>query len=164
MSMTFVSGWEQPKLATIADEASLALQRTGLSGNQQKQRNIHPNQIEYQKKNNALREADAIFLTFFNETAVRNAVQRAQTLFKHEATINQLLTEMISATPVITIDQGTHQAEDRSSGGFKLHFDARRTDGLCFHFYVGQELDGNLKIIEISYMNAGTKVEAHPSA
>lgn len=164
MSMTFVTGWEKPKLAVIPDDTTLDTQRTGLSGNQQKALGIHKNQIEYAKKNNALREADQIFLTFFDEPSVRAAVQKAQSLFKHEAAINTLLTNMIAATPVVTIDQGTHQAEDRSSGGFKLHFDARRPDGLCFHFYVGQDSDGSLKLIEISYMNAGTKVEAHPSA
>lgn len=162
--MVFTATWNKPNLAAVPDENTLNAQRQGLSGNQQKQRGIHPNQIEYAKKNNALREADAIFLTFFNETSVRNAVQRAQSLFKHESTTNTLLTNMIAADPTITIDQGTHQAEDRSGGGFKLHFDARRPDNLCFHFYVGQEMDGSLSIVEISYMNGGTKVESHPKA
>lgn len=162
MSMVFTPGWEKPKLAVIPDDATLTAQRNGLSGNQQKQLNIHPNQIAYQQKNNALRLADAIFLDFFDETSVRNAIQHAQSRFKHEAQINQLLSDMIAPTPQIRIDQGTHQAEDRTSGGFMLHFDARRPDNLCFHLYVGQDSIGNLRIIEISYMNGGTKVAAHP--
>lgn len=163
MSMIFTPAWNKPKLAVIPDEATLSAQRTGLSGTKQKAQGIHPNQIAYAKKNNALREADAIFLTFFNETNVRNAVQFAQSKFKHESTINTLLTNMISSTPTITIDQGTHQAEDNASGGFKLHFDARRPDNLCFHLYVGQSATGTLEIIEISYKHSGSRVEAFPT-
>lgn len=164
MSMRFVPGWEKPKLTVIPSDADLATRRTGLSGTQQKNQGIHPNQIEYAKKNNALREADQVFLTFFGEASVRAAVQKSQTLFKHEPAVNSLLSNMVALTPEIVIDQGTHQAEDRHGGGFKLHFDARDVAGKCFHMYVGQDVEGHLQIIEISYMNAGAAVAAHPSA
>jgi hypothetical protein len=161
MTMIFAPGWEKPKLATIPDDATLATQRANLSNGGQRAAGIHPSQIKYAQKNNALREADAIFLTFFDESSVRAAVQKAQTQFKHEATINTLLADMIGAAVTCTVDQGTHQAEDRSGGGFKLHFDVRRPDRLCFHFYVGQNADGTLKLVEISYMNAGSHVSAN---
>lgn len=164
VTMTFVPGWERPKLAAIPSDAELLQQRAGLSGARQKALKIHPKDIEYQRKNNALREADGIFLDFFDEPSVRSAVQQAQPLFKHEPAINTLLEDMIGSSKEIRIDQGTHQAEDRHAGGFKLHFDARRPDNLCFHFYVGQNANGSLKIIEISYMNGGNKVEATPTA
>lgn len=159
MTMTFTPGWEKPKLTTIPDDTELTTRRAGKSGNAQKNEGIHPNQIAYAKKNNALREADAIFLTFFDEPSVRGAVQRAQGDFNHDPAIKQLLADMISPTAATVIDQGTHQAEDRHTGGFKLHFDVRRSDNLCFHFYTGQNTDGTLKIIEISYMVAGNRVE-----
>lgn len=157
--MTFTPGWEKPKLAVIPTEAELIVRRAGKSGNAQKTEGIHASQIKYAEKNNALREADAIFLTFFDEPSVRGAVQRAQAAFNHDPDIKALLADMISPTAKTVIDQGTHQAEDRHSGGFKLHFDVRRSDNLCFHFYVGQNPDATLKIIEISYMAAGTKIE-----
>lgn len=161
MTMTFTPGWEKPKLTTIPDEPELVTRRAGKSGNAQKAEGIHPKQIEYAKKNNALREADQIFLTFFDEPSVRGAVQRAQGEFKHDPNISALLKDMISPGAATVVDQGTHQAEDRHTGGFKLHFDVRRADNLCFHFYVGQNPDSTLKIIEISYMAGATKVEEH---
>ena len=162
MSMTFTAEWNKPKLHHIPSDSELATQRAGLSKTKQKKAGIDEKTIEYKKTNNALRLGDAIFLSLFNEPNVRSAIQKAQSSFKHEATINSLLTKMIAASPVIEVDQGTHQAEDAASGGFMLHFDARDVDKKCFHLYVGQEIDGSLKLIEISYMKGSDKVEAHP--
>jgi hypothetical protein len=149
MSMTFTPNWNKPNLAPVP-----VLGPTPT--NKQLKNNA------YIEKNNQKRLDGQIFLTLFSETDVRNAVQKANSKFKQEADINTLLASMIDETTEITIDQGTHQEEDRSSGGFKLHFDARRPDNKCFHLYVGQATDAKLEIIEISYMNGGTKVEAHP--
>jgi hypothetical protein len=149
MTMNFVTGWEKPKIAPVpvlGDSPS----------------NKQVKNKAYIEKNNQLRLDDAIFLTFFNQTDVRNAVQKAVSRYKKDAAINTLLADMIGSTVVIDVDQGTHQAEDRHSGGFKLHFDARRPDKKCFHMYVGQDSSGALDIIEISYMNGQTKMEEHP--
>ena len=151
MSMTFTPGWDAAKLQPVPV--------------------LGPNPTNKQKKNkayiisnNAKRTDGAIFLTLFNETDVRGAIQRANGKYNNEPNIKKLLTDMIGTTTTIVIDQGTHQEEDRSTGGFKLHFDARDTTSKCYHLYVGQSLNGQLGIIEISYMNGGTKVEAHPTA
>lgn len=165
MSIVFTPGWDRAKLAAIPDATTLATQRTGLSGAQQKKQGIHPSQITYAQNNNAKRQMGEVFLTLFNETDVRNAVQKAQSSFNQEASINALLQMMIGNTHTVTVDQGTHQEEDAVGGGFMLHFDARRPgDNLCFHLYVGQNPNGSLKITEISYMSGGNKVTAHPTA
>ena len=151
MTMTFTAGWAQPKLGVVP---ALGANAT----NKQKKNKA------YIENNNQKRLDGAIFLTLFNETDVRNAIQQAQGQYNNaHATIKTLLTEMIGSTVSITIDQGTHQAEDADGGGFKLHFDARRPDNKCFHLYVAQDLTGALKITEISFMDGGNKVEAHPS-
>lgn len=150
MTMIFTPGWDQPKLSPVP-----VLGPTPTSKQRKNQ--------TYIISNNQKRIDGAVFLTLFNQTDVRNAIQTAHSKFKHEATINTLLNDMIGSVVTITIDQGTHQEEDRSSGGFKLHFDARRPDNKCFHLYVGQALSGELIIIEISYMNGGTHVEAFPT-
>jgi hypothetical protein len=160
--MIFTPNWKQPKLTPIADDGTLAARRAGLSKTQQKKQGIHPSQIDYAKKNNAIREAGKLFLTLFDETSVRNCIQKANASFKHDPEVNALLALAIGTQGTVTIDQGTHQDEDVDTGGFKLHFDVRRpSDNLCFHFYIGQNLDGTLKIIEISYMNNG-KIDVHP--
>ncbi len=165
MSMIFTAGWNKANLAVIPDAVTLTAQRAGLSGAKQKQQGIHPNQIAYAQSNNARRQLGEVFLTLFNETDVRNAVQKAQSSFNQENNINTLLQMMIGSTHVVTIDQGTHQEEDAVGGGFILHFDARRPgDNLCFHLYVGQNLNGSLKITEVSYMSGGNKVTAHPTS
>ncbi|MEX0885052.1 MAG: hypothetical protein WD009_01315 [Phycisphaeraceae bacterium] len=161
--MTFTLHWQQPKLQAVPDDRTLAQQRQGLSGNQQKKQGIHPSQINYAQQNNQKRLDGQVYLGLFNETEVRNAIQRAQGKFQDPG-VTQLLLDAIGTAQQITIDQGTHQDEDLASGGFMLHFDARRPDGKCFHLYVGQNPDGTLKIIEISYMNGQTKVQDHPRA
>jgi|SRR5690348_1138673 len=151
MTMTFTPTWNQPKLGTVP-----------VLGPNPTNKQVKNKQ--YIESNNQKRLDGAIFLSVFNETDVRNAVQKAQGKFSGaDIEIKTLLTNMIGSTVNITIDQGTHQAEDVSTGGFKLHFDARRPDNLCFHLYVGQENNGELKLTEVSFMRGGTKVEAHPA-
>ena len=108
-------------------------------------------QLKYLLKNQAKRQLSAPFLACFNETDMRGAVQGGVTQFKHDPEVNKLLNDAIGKSVTITIDQGSHQAEDLASGGFMLHFDARRPDRKCFHLYVGQESNGRLKIISASY-------------
>lgn len=158
MTMTFVPNWEKPKLATILSGAALDAARAGTNAKQRKALGLRDQDMEYKKENNKLRSADAVFLSFFNETDVRRAVQRGQASFNSDGTIKTLLTDMIGAAVVCKVDQGTHQAEDSAGGGYKLHFDVRRPDNLCFHFYVGQDSDGMMDITEISYMNGSTHV------
>ena len=149
MPMTFTAGWNKPNLSAVPVLGSTPT-------------NKQVKNKEYVEKNNQKRLDGAVFLTLFNETDVRNAIQKAGGKFKQQAAINSLITDMLGSAAAVTIDQGTHQEEDRDAGGFKLHFDARRADNKCFHLYVGQAGDGTLEIIEISYMDGGTKVEAHP--
>ena len=151
MSMTFTAGWNQPKINPVP------LLGPSPSNKQIKNK-------AYVESNNQKRLDGAIFLTLFNETDVRGAVQKAQPKFNlADGSVKTLLGDMIGSAVNIVVDQGTHQEEDVDTGGFKLHFDARRPDNKCFHLYVGQESSGELKIIEISFMNGGTKVEAHPN-
>ncbi|HKQ78597.1 MAG TPA: hypothetical protein VJ810_33170 [Blastocatellia bacterium] len=56
---------------------------------------------------------------------------------------------------IVTIEQGTHQPEDTTGGGFKLHFTGRDQNGKAFHFYVQQLNDGALYIPTITYMGKG---------
>ena len=106
----------------------------------------------------------AIYLTLFNEANVRKSIYGAKQKITSDLNINSLLTDMLSVDKSITIDQGTHQAEDVDLGGFMLHFDARDSTSKCFHLYVGQNDDGSLKIIEISYMDSGVKKAAYPTS
>ena len=155
--MSFTPKWNQSKLATIPTDTELIGLRADKSNTALKKAGLRPEDILYKKQNNALREADSVFLSFFNETNVRNAVQRGQASFKKDADATDLLAVMIGTTEVAVVDQGTHQAEDRTGGGFKLHFDVRRpSDSKCFHFYVGQDSYGVLDITEISYMDGST--------
>lgn len=137
MTMLFTADWNKPKLTTIPSDAELLAQRVGLSNTKQKKLGIHSTSIDFAKKNNQLR---------------LNGV------------INSLLSDMLRVDKSITIDQGTHQAEDVDSGGFMLHFNARDSASKCFHLYVGQNNDGTLKIIEISYMDSGVKKAACPTS
>ncbi|MBI5014892.1 MAG: hypothetical protein HZB55_05295 [Deltaproteobacteria bacterium] len=151
MTMIFTPGWNQTKLGVVP-----------ILGPTPTKKQIKNK--AYIETNNQKRLDGAIFLTLFSETDVRNAIQKAQAKYNSaDVGVKIMLTDMIGSAVTITIDQGTHQEEDVATGGFKLHFDARRPDNKCFHLYVGQEDSGALKIIEISYMNGGTKVEAHPS-
>ncbi|TMM54146.1 hypothetical protein [Sulfitobacter sabulilitoris] len=153
MTMTFSPGWAAPKIAPVP------VLPPNPSNKKIKNR-------DYIIKNNQKRQDGALFLTFFDETAVRNAVQRAVPKYNSaDGTIKGLLNDMIGSAETITIDQGTHQVEDQDSGGFKLHFDARPASGSpCFHLYVQQSKAGYLIISEVSYMNGGTRVDATPSA
>ena len=151
MTMVFTAEWNKPKLGVVPVLGPDA------SNKQIKNR-------KYIKKNNKLRQNGAIFLTLFGETDVRNAIQKGHSSFNNaDGQVKDLLSKMIGSSETITIDQGTHQEEDLVSGGFKLHFDARRPDNKCFHLYVAQNNDGTLKIIEISYMNGSTHVAAGPA-
>jgi hypothetical protein len=150
--MTFQSGWNKPKLNVIP---VLGANPT----NKQKK------QKAYLEKNNQKRIDGKIFLEVFGETDMRNAIQMANSKFNNaDGQIKSLLNNMIGSDVLITIDQGTHQAEDVASGGFKLHFDARRpSDNKCFHLYVGQENSGTLILTEVSYMNRAEGVTAYAS-
>ena len=150
MTMIFTPGWDTPKLSAVP------VLGANPSNKQVKQKT-------YVENNNQKRLDGAVFLSLFNETDVRNAVQKASTRYRTDPGINTLLADMIGAVVTIKVDQGTHQAEDRHAGGFKLHFDARRPDNRCFHLYVGQASNGALEIIEISYIEAGVKIEEHPA-
>ena len=110
-------------------------------------------------KNRAKRTESAAFLACFTETDVQRAVAK----FKHHAEVNELLLDAIEAGLTITIDPGTHQTEGVATGGFLLHFDARRADKKCFHLCVGRETNGQLKIISASY-KAATGSFAHVPA
>lgn len=110
--------------------------------------------LDYLLSNREKREESQAFLACFNEQAMRSAVQGATSKFKHDTEVNQLLADAIGTTNTITIDQGTHQAEDLPTGGFTLHFDARRSDNKCYHLYVGQQSSGQLTIISASYKAA----------
>jgi hypothetical protein len=39
-------------------------------------------------------------------------------------------------TRIVTIEQGVHQPEEITRGGFKLHFMDRDNSGVAFHFYI----------------------------
>lgn len=54
---------------------------------------------------------------------------------------------MIGSAVNIVVDQGTQRVEVVDTGGFQLH--------------VGPETSGEPKILEISFINGGTQVEAH---
>ncbi|OJX53977.1 MAG: hypothetical protein BGO88_09900 [Flavobacterium sp. 38-13] len=58
----------------------------------------------------------------------------------------------------VSIEQGSHQPEDLTGGGFCLHFTGRDNSGYAFHFYIIQNLDGTPRIIEISYRENGQTV------
>lgn len=120
-------------------------------------------QLNYLLKNRAKRMESEAFLACFSETDMRSAVNGALTKFKHDGEVNKLLLDAVGTKVTITVDQGSHQAEDLSTGGFMLHFDARRPDNKCFHLYVGQETTGALKIISASY-KASTGAFAHVKA
>ena len=151
MSMTFTPGWNAPKLAPVP------VLGPNPSNKQVKNKT-------YVENNNQKRLDGAVYLTLFAETDVRNAVQKAVARYKKEPAITTLLNDMIGVPVAIVVDQGTHQEEDRDSGGFKLHFDARRPDNKCFHLYVGQDNSGALDIIEISYLDpAKGRVEEFPA-
>jgi hypothetical protein len=154
MPMVFAPKWLQWDVNKTKIEK---LQSLGVrSKNQQKN-------LNYLLNNRAKRQESEAFLACFNETDMRSAVQRAVAKFKHDPEVNKLLLDAIGTGVTITIDQGTHQAEDVATGGFMLHFDARRPDGKCFHLYVGQETNGLLKIISASY-KAATGNFAHVPA
>lgn len=57
----------------------------------------------------------------------------------------------------ITIEQGTHQVEDTTGGGFCLHFTGRDNYGYAFHFYVVQDNGGALIITKITYYDGNLK-------
>lgn len=87
MTMTFTAGWAQPKLGVVP---VLGANATNKQTNKQKKNKT------YIENNNQKRLDGAIFLTLFNETDVRNAIQKAQGLYNNaHATIKTLLTEMI---------------------------------------------------------------------
>jgi hypothetical protein len=152
MTIIFQPGWQNPKLESIPDESTLTTLRTGKSNTQQKKEGISVKDIKYKTENNAKRKEGAVFLSIFNETDVRNAIQYAHAAFNNAPDVKGLLTMALGSTHTVTIDQGTHQDEDRNSGGFMLHFDARPPSGMpCFHLYVGQNTWGGLRIIKASF-------------
>ncbi len=152
MVMKFSPGWQNAKITPIPSDTELTRLRTGKSKSQQKREGISEKCISYQTANNKKREDGKVFLSFFSETDMRNAIQYAHDAFNHDAGVRALLADAIGTVSTVTIDQGTHQEEDRTGGGFKLHFDARRSsDDLCFHMYVGQNTWGGLRIVEVSY-------------
>lgn len=152
MTMIFQPGWQNPKLEIIPDDATLGELRAGKSNTQQKKLGISAKDIDYKKENNAKREDGKVFLSIFNETDVRNAIQYAHAAFNNAPEVKALLTMALGSAHTVTIDQGTHQDEDRDSGGFMLHFDARPPSGApCFHLYVGQNTWGGLRIIKASF-------------
>lgn len=121
-------------------------------------------QLAYLLKNRTKRQESQPFLACFGEADMRSAITSAVSKFKHDSEVNQLLLDAVGKNVTITIDQGTHQAEDLASGGFMLHFDARRPDKKCFHLYIGQEMNGQLKIIEASYKaSTGNFAHVHPT-
>lgn len=98
------------------------------------------------------RDQDKIFLTFFNQQNMQAALCRAMSRFKAAPDANQLLLDVVGTDKTITIKQGTHQPENASLGGFKLHFDAHSSrNGKCFHLYVGQLPSGAVTITSIAF-------------
>lgn len=111
----------------------------------------------------AKRDQDKIFLTVFNQQNVQAALCRAMSRFKSSADANQLLLDVVSTDKTITIKQGTHQPENASLGGYKLHFDAHSSrNGKCFHLYVGQLTSGAVTITSIAYKPGADYVVATP--
>lgn len=151
MTLTFKAGWQKPPLQVVP------VLPVAPTNRQQKNH-------DYIVKNNQKRKDGAVFLSFFDENAVRNAVQRANPQFNTaNGVVKNLLNGMISATDQVEISQGTHQVEDVTTGGFKLHFDAIPSSGKCFHLYVQQAKAGYLMISEISYRDNGGIEQAFPS-
>jgi len=88
------------------------------------------------------------FLKSFDQGAVTKAILAATGSFSPLA--QQMLTDAKNTGgSVVTIEQGTHQAEDTSGGGFKLHFTLRH-NGKAFHCYVGQKNSGELYVTQIT--------------
>lgn len=162
--VVFTPGWDQPKLTAIPSDTELAALRSGKSATQQKKQGISAKDIEYQKKNNEIREAGKVFLTVFSKEEVLGALCRAHNKFTTDGAATALISAANSDTDSVTLDQGTHQDEDVATGGYMLHFDLRRAgDGLCFHLYVAQNSSGGLVVTEVSYMAGSTKMAVHPS-
>jgi hypothetical protein len=145
MSMTFAPKWLEWDVNKTKIEN---LQALGVRSKGQEKK------LDYLLKNRAKRQESQAFIACFNETDMRAAVQGAVSKFKHDGEVNQLIMDAVGTGTTITIDQGTHQAEDVATGGFMLHFDARRPDKKCYHLYVGQETNGSLKVISASYKAA----------
>jgi hypothetical protein len=116
--------------------------------------------LELRKK----RDTDKIFLTFFNQVNVQAALWRATSRYKSSPDANQLLNDVLGTDQTITIKQGTHQAEDSTTGGgYMLHFDAHSSrNGKCFHLYVGQLPNGAVTITSIAFKPGKDYVVATP--
>jgi len=83
----------------------------------------------------------------FNDPWVRNFIKYAMDPF--------------DKAHVVTVEQGTHQAEDTTGKGFCLHFTGRDADGYALHFYLDQNQDGKPRIFEITYMDHGRPVSIY---
>jgi len=100
------------------------------------------------------------FLETLNESTIRQAFARADNQFS-----DYWVKEFIaiannpSSTQTVRIEQGSHQPENLSGGGFCLHFTGRDSDSYAFHFYVIQNSSGYPEIIEITYRDGGQTIQ-----
>lgn len=100
------------------------------------------------------------FLSSFDENAINRAVFDAKNRFI-DPWVNKFIDSAMDPFDkknVVTVEQGTHQTENRGGNGFCLHFTGRDTYGYALHFYVDQQSSGLPRIFEITYMDKGQPV------
>ena len=100
------------------------------------------------------------FLSSFDENTINRALFDSRNKFV-DPWVNKFIDaamDPFDKKSVVTVEQGSHQAENLSGGGFCLHFTGRDTDGYAFHFYINQQQNGMPRIFEITYMDKGRLV------
>lgn len=96
------------------------------------------------------------FLSSFDENSINKAIFDAKGHFADQWIREFIDIAMDPFSPkVVTVEQGTHQAENMRAGGFCLHFTGRDHFGYAFHFYVKQLPTGLPRIFEVTYMDRG---------
>lgn len=158
MTLVFAPNWQEWDVRKAQRAAAKAAYAAAPSNKKLKQ-------VTYEKANKAIRKEGAHWLKIADEPSLRAAVQRASANFNDSPEAALLFADAVGEDQTVTITQGSHQDEDSVlGGGFMLHFDAkssRGTDG-TFHLYLGQKMTGQLAIIEVSFMKAGTSVSVLP--
>ena len=96
------------------------------------------------------------FLDSVNQQQVIQALWFAKGRFTHPW-VREILDDasLPEGKDDVIIEQGTHQAENLTGGGFTLHFTMRNDRGRAYHLYIKQNDTGSIYINEVSWMDRG---------